>query len=107
MASTPEAKTKKMIRKVLDEYGAYYAMPVGSGYGNAGVPDFVVCYRGWFIAIEAKAGKGKTTALQDAHISRIRRSGGIALIVYETDEDPLRGVLDNLNYVKDYSHAAT
>ena len=85
MASTPEAKVKKQIRAILDEYGAYYAMPIGSGYGNSGVPDFLVCYKGWFIGIEAKAGKGKTTALQDAHIQRIKDTRGIALVINETN----------------------
>lgn len=90
MSATPEAKVKKQIRKLLDEIGAYYAMPVGSGFGNSGVPDFLVCYEGRFLAIEAKAGKGKTTALQDQHIERIRRSGGSALIINETNIEDIR-----------------
>lgn len=40
MASTPEALVKKKIKKILETHGVYYAMPVGSMYGNAGVPDF-------------------------------------------------------------------
>ncbi len=83
MAATPEAKVKAKIRKILDEHGVYYAMPIGTGYGNSGVPDFLCCVRGKFLAIEAKAGKGKTTALQDAHIERIRECGGHAVIVNE------------------------
>ena len=57
MASTPEVKVKKQIRKLLDELGVYYAMPIGTGYGNSGVPDFLVCANGVFIGVEAKAGK--------------------------------------------------
>jgi hypothetical protein len=30
-------------------------MPIGTGYGNSGVPDFLVCHGGEFLAIEAKA----------------------------------------------------
>ncbi len=41
MAATPEAKVKKQIRAILDEHGVYYAMPIGTGYGNSGVPDFL------------------------------------------------------------------
>jgi pantoate kinase len=58
MANTPEAKVKKQIRKILDTTRCYYAMPVGSGFGNSGVPDFLVCHQGTFVGIEAKAGKG-------------------------------------------------
>ena len=95
MASTPEAKVKAAIRKILDTTKAYYAMPIGSGYGNSGVPDFLVCFQGAFIGIEAKAGKGKTTALQDVHLQRIRDAGGIAIVINET----------NLNELKELLHA--
>lgn len=97
MASTPEAAVKKKIRAILDEYGAYYAMPIGSGYGNSGVPDFLVCYKGWFIGIEAKAGKGKTTALQDMNLEKIEKAGGMTMIINEFN---LAGVNNLLNTIK-------
>ena len=90
---TPEAKVKKELRKILDAYGCYYAMPVGTGYGNSGVPDFVVCHKGRFIGVEAKAGKGKTTALQEAHLDKIREAGGDALVIYEDGLDRLLATL--------------
>lgn len=93
MASTPEAKVKKQIRKILEEMGAYYAMPIGTGYGNSGVPDFLVCSKGSFIGIEAKANAGKTTALQESHLSRIRGAGGTALVINEQNIDQLKGYL--------------
>jgi Holliday junction resolvase len=83
MASTPEALVKKKIRKILDAEGVYYAMPIGTGYGNSGVPDFLCCIAGRFVAIEAKAGKGTTTALQDDNIRRIRDAKGAAMILNE------------------------
>lgn len=94
---TPEAKVKKQIRAILDEYGAYYAMPIGSGYGNSGVPDFLVCYKGWFIGIEAKAGKGKTTALQDMNLEKIEKAGGMTMIINEFN---LAGITNLLNTIK-------
>lgn len=83
MAQTPEVKVKAKIKKILANYNIYYAMPIGSGFGNAGVPDFLCCVNGLFLAIEAKAGKGTTTALQDKHIAKIRESGGAAMVVNE------------------------
>lgn len=80
---TPEAKVKKKIKDVLHELGAWYAMPMGTGYGHSGIPDFLICLNGVFIAIEAKAGKGTTTALQERELRRITDAGGIALVVYE------------------------
>lgn len=90
MAATPEVKVKKQIKKLLDDAGAYYAMPIGTGYGNSGVPDFLICHKGRFIAVEAKAGTNKPTALQEMHLQRIRARGGIALVINETNMDELR-----------------
>ena len=89
MAATPEALVKKQIRKILDAEGVYYAMPMGTGYGNSGVPDFLCCVAGTFMAIEAKAGKGKTTALQDEHIAQIKAAQGVALVINEKNIDEL------------------
>jgi pantoate kinase len=96
MAATPEAKVKKQIRAILDAHGVYYAMPIGTGYGNSGVPDFLCCVHGKFLAIEAKAGRGKTTALQDEHIARIRAAGGLAMVVNEVNVGVLPSIIDQL-----------
>lgn len=93
--ATPESAIKARIRKILDTTHTYYAMPVGSGYGNSGVPDFLACHKGTFIGIEAKAGKGKTTALQDAHLARIKEAGGKALVVNETNLEELKELLND------------
>lgn len=85
MAQTPEAKVKKKIIEILKKHDVYYAMPIGTGFGNAGVPDFLCCVDGYFIAIEAKAGKGTTTALQEKHLREIRNTGGVALVINETN----------------------
>ena len=85
MAKTPESKVKDKIRKILKDYNAYYAMPIGTGYGNSGVPDFLCCVNGEFLAIEAKAGKGTTTALQEKNLKSIRESGGLTAVIYETN----------------------
>ena len=96
MANTPEAKVKKQIRKILDTTRCYYAMPVGSGFGNSGVPDFLVCHQGTFVGIEAKAGKGKTTALQENNLKRIRDAGGVAVVVNEANIEQLPAMLGDL-----------
>ena len=91
--STPEVKVKKQIRKILDDAGAYYAMPIGSGYGNSGVPDFLICMDGMFIAVEAKAGTNKPTALQQMHLDKIQAKGGVALVINETNYHLLKEAL--------------
>lgn len=95
MATTPEGKVKEGIKKMLRASGAWYTMPIGTGFGVAGVPDFIICSHGRFIAVEAKAGKGKTTALQDKQIRDIKAAGGTALIINETNLGDLKKLLDN------------
>ena len=94
MASTPEAKVKAKIKTILKAHGAYYAMPIGTGLGNSGVPDFLVCHNGKFLGIEAKAGKGKTTALQEKDLRDIDRAGGLTLVITEENIDVLEMMLE-------------
>ena len=93
MAATPEAKVKAKIKTILKEHNIYYAMPIGSGYGNAGVPDFLCCVNGYFVAIEAKAGKGVATTLQLKNLEQINKAGGYTCIINETNLDYLRQVI--------------
>lgn len=92
--ATPEAKVKAQVIKILRSHGAYYVMPVTGGYGNSGAPDFLVCYHGKFIGIECKAGKGKTTALQERNLAEIVRAGGYALVINETNMHELETLME-------------
>jgi len=85
MAQTKEAKVKAKIKAILKAHNIYYAMPIGTGYGNSGIPDFLCCVKGRFLAIEAKAGTGVTTALQDKNLQLIRESGGVTAVIRETN----------------------
>jgi Holliday junction resolvase len=89
MAATPEKKVKDAVRKMLDRHGVYHFMPPGMGLGRSGIPDIVGCKNGKFIAIECKAGKGKTTALQDRELVAICNAGGFTFVVNETCMDEL------------------
>lgn len=85
--ATPENRVKARVRDILDMNGVYFFSPFGAGAGRAGIPDIIGCVNGFFLAIECKAGKGRTTALQDRELGRIRLAGGVALVVYDTDDD--------------------
>lgn len=94
---TPEKKVKTKVVAILKEVGAYYFYPVTGGYGASGVPDIVGCYNGKFFAVECKAGKGKTTALQDKNINEIRKQGGKAIVVNEDNIEDVRRLIWELN----------
>ena len=65
--------------------GLFFWKEHGGMYGTAGIPDIIVCYKGRFIAFEAKVGYNKPTELQTQTINQIIRSGGIAEVVYTVD----------------------
>ena len=93
MASTPEAIVKSKVKKILDEMGIYHFSPVQNGMGRAGIPDIIACYRGRFLGIECKAGKGKTTALQDLELEKIRQAKGFAYVANENNLHDLKELL--------------
>jgi hypothetical protein len=83
MAATPEAKVKAKVVAQLKELRAYYFYPVTGGFGASGLFDIVVCFRGLFIGIECKAGKGKPTALQIRNALQAKTAGAIVLLINE------------------------
>ena len=93
MAATPEKKVKDKLRKQLDEMGIYHFMPPANGFGRAGIPDVVGCYAGRFVAFECKAGKGKTTALQDRELEKIRKAKGLAFVINEENVEQIKELL--------------
>ena len=93
---TPEGKVKKKVKTILDLAGAYWVMPMGTGFGHAGVTDFIACYRGKFIGIECKANGNKPTALQLKHMDQIIEAGGFAYVIDETNVNELTQILENI-----------
>lgn len=93
MALTPEGRVKRDVKEYLAGRGMWWTMPMGTGFGKSGVPDFLVCAHGKFVAIEVKApGRLKnTTAMQKLQIAAINASGGVAVVI--DDVKQLEGVL--------------
>lgn len=87
---TPEGAVKAKVRKILVEEGVYYFSPAANGFGRAGIPDIICCVHGRFVAFELKAGKGKTTALQEREIAAINAHGGYAMVVNENNINELK-----------------
>jgi len=96
LVSTPEVRVKRRVKEVLKDLGAYYVMPVTSGYGNSGAPDFIVCLQGRFVGIECKAGNNKVTVLQRHNLDLIKTAGGIDLVVNDENVGELKSILVNL-----------
>jgi pantoate kinase len=86
---TPEKKVKEKVKTILKKLNAYYCMPATGGYGASGVPDILACYKGKFIGIETKANGNTPTALQQKHLRDISITGGLSLVIDETNIDML------------------
>lgn len=87
---TPERAVKDEVRKVLVDLGAYWFLPVQSGYGAATL-DFLVCLKGRFIGIETKAPGKVASKRQELVMQQIRQAGGIAFVA--TSGDAVRRML--------------
>lgn len=95
-----EAHIKKAVKEILAKHSAYIVMYVPTGFGNAGVPDFIASVYGRFIGIETKlnAKKNPPTALQMKNLCEIQQAGGLAVVVDETNIDSLDEVLSTLKF---------
>jgi hypothetical protein len=100
MASTPEGRVKDAVKKELRKRDIWYFMPMQNGFGVVGIPDFICCMEGSFLAIETKApGKrGDTTANQDRVIAEIEAHLGYAIVV--DDVSQLITYLDGAGHVQ-------
>ena len=90
-----EADVKREIKKQLKAWGAWYTMPYQAGFSQAGVPDFLVCHRGRFLAVEAKFGSNRPTALQQRRLAEIEQAGGTALVINERNLEVLDLILNS------------
>lgn len=95
---TPEGRVKDAVVKILKQYeDLFYFFPATGGYGKSGVPDIIVCYRGFFIGIECKAEDGSLTPLQGKALYDIRRCGGATFVIFGVAQAPqLLTLLDTL-----------
>lgn len=85
---TPEGRVKEAVKKWLKERGVWYYMPTQNGMGRSGIPDFICCWGGRFLAIETKApGKrGNVTPGQVRELGAIRAVQGYAVVVDDVEQ---------------------
>jgi Holliday junction resolvase len=91
MAMTPEGRVKEGIKRQLKALGAWYFMPVSNGMGQVGIPDIICCYKGVFVAIEAKAPgkKANLTENQKRVMDAIRTADGWAWVCDDPTDLPM------------------
>jgi hypothetical protein len=77
---TPEGRVKKEIKAWLDVQNVYYFMPVQTGYGRRTV-DFLICWRGRFVAVEVKRPGGTAKKFQGRILKEVHKAGGLGVSV--------------------------
>ncbi len=104
---TPEGRVKEWVKTLLDSYkaaGLWYFMPVQGGWGKQGIPDFIISFRGRFIAVETKAANGVLTSLQGLQLSLLKGSGALILVV--RDEKSLETLAAHLRMMETFETPA-
>ena len=82
---TPEGKTKKRLKALLNEYrNVYQYWPVSNGMGAPAL-DVIVCANGHYLSIEVKAGDKSMTERQESTSMQIRRAGGTAMLINDNE----------------------
>ena len=104
MGTQPEVLVKRQIHAALKAARAYAVNYIGGQYAANGTPDILACVWGRFVAIEAKAGTNKPTALQIRSLQRIHEAGGLALVINESNLDYLKECLHDIQNARSNHH---
>jgi hypothetical protein len=97
---TPEGRVKAKVNKMLAEFGSdcWRFMPVQSGYGTPAL-DYLLCFRGHFVAIETKKAGEDLTPLQKSTRRDMWGAGGIVLrVCNDVELEEARNVLSKLGW---------
>lgn len=88
-----ESDVKKRVKEILNELECFWYMPVQTGYGVQGIPDFVCCINSRFVGIETKFGKNTLSSWQEKQRDSIIESGGAYLVINEKNIDELMAII--------------
>jgi hypothetical protein len=82
------AGLKNQVLKYCRSRGGWWRAIPASPWGNAGLPDIIGCYRGYFIGIEVKHpnGQGKIRRAQELTLHQIFEADGLGVIVDSLDQ---------------------
>ena len=97
MAAEKDFENK--VKDYLKSQGCWFVKFFANSFTRKGVPDILVCCKGYFVGVETKGAKGTPTPLQLYNRDEIRKAGGIAVILYpeqfESFKDLIEQVMNN------------
>lgn len=89
-----ENRIKDFLKSKNAWFIKYWA---GGQFTKTGVPDILACVNGYFVAIEVKGPRGRPSDLQLYNIDKIRKAGGIAIVLYPDQFDKFKAMIDDLS----------
>ena len=78
-----ENAVKKEIKRLLDAHKWFHWAAAASPFGATGISDRLAFREGVLLAVEAKFGKNKPTAMQKAFLESIAAESGFGIVVNE------------------------
>jgi hypothetical protein len=98
-----EKNFENKVKWFLKDRGCYIIKYWGGGdFTKVGVPDILICCKGYFIGVEVKSSKGIPSAVQISNLKRIRSAGGYGILLYPKDWDYFRHFIENLKCGNDF-----
>lgn len=82
-----ESQFSREVTQYLESKGALVNNQTGSMFAKVGVSDLLVCYKGYFIALELKVGSYKPDPLQISYLQKVREAGGFGLILRDNIQE--------------------
>lgn len=91
-----EKQFENNVKQFLKDNGAWFVKTWSNGIQRKGIPDIIACVNGYFVGIELKAETGKPSELQKWNIEQIRKSGGVAIVLYPDDFKTFKNLISLL-----------
>lgn len=82
MSKQPETLLKEKVLAGLRSLPRCYVEKIQQKSVN-GTPDIFACVNGWFVAIELKVDDDVAEPLQEYVLFKVRKAGGIGLVVWK------------------------
>lgn len=94
MGGMKEKAFERKVREYLQSRGCWVLKTWSNGVQRKGIPDLIVCCNGYFMGVELKAESGKPSELQIWNIEQIRKSNGVAIILYPNQFDQFKELVN-------------
>ena len=91
-----EKEFENRVKKWLKEKGCWYLKTWSNGIQRKGIPDLLISVNGFFVGVELKAMDGKPSEIQLYEIEQIRKSNGVAMVLYPDQFDVFKAFMESL-----------